>query len=249
MIVGISGLANSGKDSTGDLLVKHFGFAKVAFADPIKRAAMDWWEFTEHQLWGPSEMRNQPDKRYRVSREDVLFARRSKAALEGGGIVCPQLIADCAAEQDWEYLTPRSALQKIGTEGARAAETEVWVRYGLRVAKQLQGPNKAYYRTKGIYTDDTINYSGVVITDMRFENEVDAVLGAGGIVIRIKRPDAGLSGEAGKHASEEEQASIPDSKFNYILNNDSSLDALEKKVFKMSERLKISSIIESSIQI
>lgn len=36
-IVGFSGRARSGKDTAADYLVEHFGFTKLAFADPLKQ--------------------------------------------------------------------------------------------------------------------------------------------------------------------------------------------------------------------
>lgn len=36
VIIGLSGLARSGKDTAADILVEHFGFKKIAFADNLK---------------------------------------------------------------------------------------------------------------------------------------------------------------------------------------------------------------------
>ena len=36
MIIGLSGYARSGKDEVANILVKNFGFKRVAFADPIR---------------------------------------------------------------------------------------------------------------------------------------------------------------------------------------------------------------------
>jgi len=64
ILIGVSGNAGVGKDTTADILVKHFGFTKVSFADELKRTAMRWYGFTVEQLWGPSEMRNTPSPKY-----------------------------------------------------------------------------------------------------------------------------------------------------------------------------------------
>lgn len=71
MILGISGVAGSGKSTVAKMLSKH-NVIEVAFADPIKRAAMEWWGFSYSQLWGPSEMRNEIDPRYNISPRQVL---------------------------------------------------------------------------------------------------------------------------------------------------------------------------------
>jgi len=37
MIIGLSGYAQSGKDTVADVLVKEYGFERVTFADPIRK--------------------------------------------------------------------------------------------------------------------------------------------------------------------------------------------------------------------
>lgn len=73
MIVAFTGLledshgnrriAGAGKDEASKVLVEH-GFVSVAFADIMKRFAREVFGFTDSQLWGPSEERALPDKRY-----------------------------------------------------------------------------------------------------------------------------------------------------------------------------------------
>jgi len=38
MLIGVSGYAQSGKDTFADTLVRHYGFVKRAFADPIRQS-------------------------------------------------------------------------------------------------------------------------------------------------------------------------------------------------------------------
>jgi len=40
LIIGLSGYAGSGKDTAGEILVKHHGFTRVAFADRLKELAL-----------------------------------------------------------------------------------------------------------------------------------------------------------------------------------------------------------------
>jgi len=40
MIIGLSGFAGSGKDTVADVLVRDFGFVKMAFADPLREMAL-----------------------------------------------------------------------------------------------------------------------------------------------------------------------------------------------------------------
>ncbi len=198
MIVGLSGLAGSGKDTVADILVRDHGFAKIAFADPMKRAVHDWFDWNAARLWGPSENRNAPDATY-------------------GG------------------LTARKALQFLGTEIGRELYKDVWVEYGLRVAKRLMAyVCYRYSPERGVYeiSDGTEANSpkGVAISDVRFVNEFQPIQKAGGKVIRIVRTGAGLNGAAGLHASEMEQFSIPDNSFDAVLVNDGTLEELAEKV-------------------
>jgi hypothetical protein len=87
-----------------------------------------------------------------------------------------------------ELLTPRHALQTLGTEWGRGCSEDVWAQLGVRRA--LASPADV-----------------VVITDCRFVNEARAVRSVGGEVWRVVRPGAGLVGAAGLHASEAEQES------------------------------------------
>ena len=64
MILGISGLANSGKDTVAEFLAKDLLSTTISMADPLKRIARDVYAFTDDQLWGPSANRNAPDPRY-----------------------------------------------------------------------------------------------------------------------------------------------------------------------------------------
>ena len=64
MIIGLSGIAGSGKDTVADYLVTNYRFVKMSLADEIKRTAKCWYGFTDDQLWGPSELRNTYSPKY-----------------------------------------------------------------------------------------------------------------------------------------------------------------------------------------
>lgn len=71
-IIGVLGLKRSGKDTTADYLIKHHGFQRYAFADPIKRAAMEMFGFTEAQMWGSQEDKETIDERWVISPRRML---------------------------------------------------------------------------------------------------------------------------------------------------------------------------------
>ncbi len=220
MILGIAGAAGAGKDTIADILVRDHRFTKVALADHLKRIAMDVFDFSTEQLWGPSYMRNAPDLRYvRVpSHESPIFVSNPDGTVETGVGFVPN-----------EYLTPRFALQKLGTEWGRACYENVWIDLAICAAETLQVNSLARYdRAKGLTFgfNPTSIPQHVVIPDVRFQNEIDAIKKAGGYVVRVTRSGAGLSGSAAAHVSETEGAAIPDTVFSVVIRNEGTIDEL-----------------------
>lgn len=217
MIVGICGLAGSGKDTAADYLCRDQAFVKLAFADPLKRICRDVFEFTEEQLWGPSEKRNAPDSRYprEVQRAVSMFDPNAAAV----------------SVKVTEFLTPRYALQRLGTEWGRDCYAPVWVEYALRLARKLDGMEGVSYDAQsGTFRCARPRIAGVAIPDCRFRNEVEAIRAAGGKVVRVVRPGAGLSGAAGLHPSEREMAELPDSLFDVVIENTGTLERFRQQV-------------------
>ena len=79
-IVAISGQLNAGKDVVADCFVWE-GYTKIALADPMKRLAYDVFDFSEDQLWGPSNSRNEVDYRF----SDRSFWEISELCLQYSG--------------------------------------------------------------------------------------------------------------------------------------------------------------------
>lgn len=86
---------------------------------------------------------------------------------------------------DWLGKSPRELLQLLGTEfGRNMIRDDLWVR---RAMQEVAGSTEA----------------GCVITDVRFDNEAEAIREAGGFVIEIVRPGmACLTATAASHSSE-----------------------------------------------
>lgn len=240
MILGLCGQAGSGKSFIADILQERYSYKVISFADPLKRICQDVFKFTNQQLWGPSEFRNIPDKRWprpcKSCHSNGYFIDDSK---EQHSIVKCQ-ICDGVGKT---YLTPREALQQLGTEWGRSCYENIWVQYAIGLAQTLSsnpvGPWLPYSAQSGLgvlptWTDKV---SGVVISDVRFQNEIDGIMNAGGKVIRIKRDTSTLKCVAVQHSSEVEQASIPDSVFNYVLQNVQDLDALNLSIETMMFKL------------
>jgi hypothetical protein len=207
MIIGISGAAGVGKDTAADFLVQNYGFVKMSLADEMKRICMRVYDFSYEQLWGPSYERNKPD--YRYKRFDPDSGEPS-------------------------FLTPRMALQLLGTEWARRCYENTWVDLTLRNAKFLLSDEGAEYsQVSGMYSIDSKRdwtIQGVVIPDVRFFNEIAAVKKAGGIVIRLVRDLPDMTAGVAGHASEAELANAPKEAFDYVLDTNGGIDIMENKL-------------------
>jgi hypothetical protein len=271
MLIGISGPAGCGKDTVAGFLAQDAQFVIVALADPIKRICKEVYDFTDEQLWGPSASRNAPDTRYvrRPARREWTCTECCHRILgnpfeeKAIGPLGPKTCYVCHKQGESlngeyhlvsipvEHLTPRHALQQLGTEWGRTCYPNTWVDLCIRTARKLLDDHSARYTQKhGVHhlEDNRIweeadrieanRVRGVAVPDVRFRNEMAALREAGARLVRVVRPGAGLSGSAGAHVSEMEQREIPDSEFDRILYNEGTLDDLRGCTQTMLETLR-----------
>jgi hypothetical protein len=113
----------------------------------------------------------------------------------------------------WLGKSPRQMLQTLGTEWGRGTvHPEIWIRITMERAK----PEMTVGR-------------GVVITDVRFDNEAQAIIDAGGEAWKVTRPGwRCLADEAAAHQSE---AGVSDHLIARTIDNSGSLDELRKQLF------------------
>lgn len=261
MIIGLCGPAGSGKDTIADYLVKKHGFVKMANADLLKRIVQQVFAFTDEQLWGPSEMRNAPDKRYPRKHGPILLT---------GACACCGLVA---GDPNWTecYMTPRFALQSLGTEWGRMCFENIWVRRLLGLVQDLQTGRYFYDAKRGLCSwtpvGDMVGKMNVVISDVRFLNELEAIKAAGGKAVRVMRglpvfvedgdtlqdlEDAmqhlevaplfkehtSIAAAVAQHKSETELLGIPQEKFDYLFQNTGDLHTLRMNADRMMDLFK-----------
>lgn len=254
MIIAISGLtfdpkgnkgsAGAGKDTVADRLVAKHGFVRIGFADPMKRFLAEVFDFSEEQLWGPSEKRNAPDERYLQGHRNIYDSESIRVAEDGRFLA--QILAESEGrvaseeelrkgeEENFEkesctYLTPRHALQQLGTEFGRACYEDVWVAYAMRVAQTLLKGTCLYDPAKGLiapterdtrdrdYVPWGASIRGVVFNDLRFKNEMEYIKQNGGKVVRVRRPVEEVTISA-SHPSENDLNDVPDDAFDYVIH-------------------------------
>jgi hypothetical protein len=217
-IIGIVGKAGSGKDTVADILVRDHGFCKIALADPMKRACREFFDFTDDQLWGPSEMRNEVDDRWPRPRESHRLDENGRCH------VCFELFppSEEACFGGDMYLSPRVALQQLGTQWGRAMSEDIWINKALKdAAFLLSGEEQTGALWLSVCAEKTFHKDGagerwwdpyrdpkrrshakgVVIPDVRFPNELRRIREVGGKIWR-RSGGGSLEGAAATHISE-----------------------------------------------
>ena len=110
---------------------------------------------------------------------------------------------------DFSY---REAAQVLGTEWGRRMDKDIWIKLAENAVAQHSLPGADSAR--------------IVITDLRFQNEVDMVRSLGGVIVQVVGRNADLGTNAG-HASE---VGIPEDYIDYVIHNDSSIEHLSTLV-------------------
>jgi len=204
-LIGLIGRKRAGKDTVADVLVAEYGYTKVAFADPLKRAALalDPIVHVEAQHV-PDGVEEAVDAAIRDRDPAGLLA----AWMDGPGdqpVVArlSELVADFGWERAKDdYPEVRRTLQRLGTDAIRAQDSEFWVRAWQETIDDASGP--------------------VVATDCRFPNEADVVESRpSGLLVRVDRPSVAASDDS--HASE---VALDERRTAYTIDNDTDLGSL-----------------------
>lgn len=115
---------------------------------------------------------------------------------------------------EWDYMTIRTFLQKLGTEAMREGlHQNTWA--------------NAFWSDYDEYNDYWL------ITDIRFPNEYESVKDRNGIVIKVVRDI-----EIPKHEHESETA-LDSYRFDYVINNNKDINHLISEVETLLKDLKI----------
>lgn len=260
MIIGITGLyedsagnkriAGAGKDAAADRLVEAHKFVRIGLADPLKRICQDVFQFTDEQLWGPSAMREAVDKRYprgaqeyrESSEREEQYAREALATNDVDSAAIHRQLADSYAKHGW--LSPRVALQTLGTEWGRQCYSDVWMEYALRTAKKLEQGGCYYDQKSGLRFTSVVAgvfepKTNAAFSDVRFFNEYKCIKHQGGKLVRIKRIFEGVFSDLtdATHASESQLTQLADDQFDYVIDNTGSLASLSLFVDRMMDVL------------
>jgi hypothetical protein len=119
----------------------------------------------------------------------------------------------------WGF-SPRQMAQLLGTEGGRELfRQDIWIKRAefewFKVQRHIDHYNQDTFGDK---------MNGMVITDVRFENEADFIRDNDGTLIHVKRPGADGVVGVNKHKSENGVMINPD---DIVINNNGTLEDLE----------------------
>jgi hypothetical protein len=191
MILGLVGSAGSGKSTVAARLVSHHGFVGESFAGPLKDAVAAIFGWDRDKLEGVT-----PESRVWREHVDRWWAARL----------------------NMPSLTPRFALQYVGTELMRNEfHDEIWI-------AALQNRLCA-------------SRENVVISDVRFPNEANAIRTVGGFIVRVERPS--LVRSTSTHATEAYTSDIP---VDTIVLNDGDLTQLNERIDGLLDALSVARV-------
>ena len=195
MIIGISGRIGSGKDTVGQII-------QYLTDESINK-------FYTFEQWAVESYGGQDTTKWRIKK----FAAKMKQCVSIiTGIPVEDLenidIKNSLIGEDWGDITYRKLLQLLGTEVGRCIHENFWI-------------NALFSR----YTKTALNwdadgnttveaYPNWIITDCRFENEIDAINIRDGITIRLQRNSQNVVSD---HTSETSLDNY--SNFNYTIDN------------------------------
>ena len=140
-----------------------------------------------------------------------------------------------------ELMSVRELLQKLGTEAMRdGLHVNTWVNALFAdytpIRETLGGDGKWIETDKDfLHFGERFTYPNWIITDMRFPNEMEAVVERDGITIRVVRPHGYTNPHTGEYKEmplsyHPSETSLDDAKFNYEIINDGTIEDLVEKV-------------------
>ena len=204
-LIGFLARKHHGKNTAGDYLVKNYNFTEMAFATQLKEGIKAIYGLSDDQLYG--------DKKETI-------------------------------DKFWN-VTPRTLMQWLGTDVFRKKDKDFWVKTLERKYLNFVGEKQRSYPMEGLQSKPTylnfvgekqrqntnkteINRANVVITDVRFQNEVDFIHKYNGIVIKIHRESIN---DTSTHIAEKGIDNIED--YDFLISNDGTIKDLHNNIQKI----------------
>lgn len=246
-LIGISGVAQSGKDELADILVKAYKFKRVAFADKIKQFAINFFNVPEEKtinktkesrliLQGIGEsVRNELDN---------LYVELKKEKFENGISTFPIWVEYIAMEYfklKEEHLTKKRKIIKNILNGI----FDMWYNKVKEFKVVASGEQKNIWIN---YLLNSLTDSDVyVVSDVRYLNEKESIEKQKGKLIRIKRTNNPSIGNNSTHTSETDLNNVKD--WDYFVQNEHTVEwksKLEQKAGNIVRKFKYDNFFDQS---
>lgn len=201
MIIGISGKAGAGKDTTAAILCELLRDVNEGFNPPIILS----FAYTLKRV--SAFILNLPIENFNTESGKNTFL------------------------PSWG-MTIREFLQRLGTDAVRNnLHPDAWVIPVLDEYTRRMNLNR-YLNTRKKESNDPLVYESIVIVpDLRFQNEYNAIRNLDGITIRINRPGLVTM----NHVSETQ---LDNSTWDFVVENDGSIDELRDKLVSIANEIR-----------
>jgi hypothetical protein len=205
-IIGFAGRMQSGKDTTARMVqyitsgeeTKDFLFTDLSNSE-------DEWILSKNSCW---EVKKFAGKLKEIA---SLLTGVSMSSFES------QSFKQKSMGPDWDNMTYRLFLQKLGTEAIRnGLHSETWV--------------------NALYADYMSFKNKWLVTDCRFPNEAKSIQKRNGIIVNIVNDRLPILDKTIAHPSEFALENYP---FDYTIDNSGSFEDLQEQVEKMLDHFNI----------
>jgi hypothetical protein len=204
MLIGISGIKRSGKDTIANVLIKDFGFKKIAFADKLKDICARVFDL-------PVSVFHRDDFKDMVFEAPVIIDVEHIKNLvtlleEYTSIPNDAYNALMSTGCSKTLYSPREILQFVGTDLCRnCVNDSIWLDIFNSIVKNTEGH--------------------VVVSDARFTNERNLIKSLGGTNILVSRSNLN---NKDSHASENDLGD--ESSYDVHVKNDTTKEKLEHDI-------------------
>lgn len=178
-----------GKSTLTSFLVKNYNYREMSFADPLKKTVIDLFRIDPKYCYDP-EWKEQIIPKLNVSARTLLQITGTELFRNALPKLIPELTLEFVNED--KNLTCDTidnkgndkSLAKTNTSDIKKTKCSLWI-YSM------------YQRLEEVSL-----YDKIVISDLRFEDEAEALRALGFTIIRITRPGKGTDKDIDCHSSE-----------------------------------------------
>lgn len=205
-VIALHGLPRAGKDTVAHYLVEKYGFQQVAFADKLRREVLEAWPLMTMEMLTSSELKESPNYdlgMHRMSEDHKhLFSGWYFSTLDAG------LSTSDLRDEFFKRRSPRWVMQR-------------WGDY-----RRSQKPLYFVDEVQAFVMQSQIDGKSVVISDLRFPDELEALQRMAAEIWLIKRPTTDKAFEHDTHASNKRLATG----FHSVLSNELGIKDLHNLV-------------------